>query len=576
MLQLARNFQKLPKKARNGIGAILFGIGGGGIAALFHITVHRIDHAGLRHFAEMNTWSFVLWSFVIVMTGSLIAGFLLGKFCPDAAGSGIPQLKLAFWKEFGYIPWRVVWVKWIAGAISIGAGSSLGREGPSVQLAAGVASNLSGVLGAPKQKRRSAAAAGAAAGLAAAFNTPLAAITFVLEEIVEDLNNSRFLGNILLASVIGAFMVYALIGVNPAFIMPKMEFPDWYVYLLAPIVAAVATLVGAFFQKTTLGLRLACRNVFSPIPVWLRPAVGGLVTWAIGVTVFLNTGSLGVFGLGYEDLTAALNNELPWKLAGILLGAKLIATICCYGFGGCGGIFAPTLFFGAMCGAFLGGGLGYILPMSSTDQIALAVVGMTSCMTAVVRAPITAILMVFEMTHQFSLVPALMLGALVCEGVVYLVSRRNFYEEALLQDGHELEHIMPPRDLRSWRQLPVSVIAKGEAACVTERDPEVLRRLIETKPYERFPLVEDGKYLGVLSRDEIRLALKEERIPIPVEAPQCARNSAIKDIQLKLIESPLGIVIVTDRSIGGKPLGVITLHDLLRAEASLSEKSVDD
>ena len=369
-------------------------------------------------------------------------------------------------------------------------------------------------------------------------------------------------------------MVYALVGVNPAFIMPRMGFPDWYVYLMAPIVAGAGALIGAFFQKATLGLRGACRNVFAPIPVWLRPAIGGIITWGIGVTVFLNTGSLGVFGLGYEDLTAALNNELPWKLAGLLLVTKLIATICCYGFGGCGGIFAPTLFFGAMCGAFLGGGLGYIFPMTSTDQIALAVVGMTSCMTAVVRAPITAILMVFEMTHQFSLVPALMLGALVCEGVVYLLSRKNFYEEALIQDGHELEHIMPPRDLRSWRQLPVSVIAKSSASVVTDRDTETLKEILETKPYERFPLVEDGRLMGTLTRDEIRSALKEERIPVPVDTPTCTRSSMIKDIQLKLIESPVGMVIVMDRN-NNSLLSVVTLHDLLRAEASLSERSDD-
>jgi CIC family chloride channel protein len=182
--------------------------------------------------------------------------------------------------------------------------------------------------------------------------------------------------------------------------------------------------------------------------------------------------------------------------------------------------------------------------------------------------------MVFEMTHQFSLVPALMLGALVCEGVVYLLSRKNFYEEALIQDGHELEHIMPPRDLRSWRQLPVSVIAKSSAAVVTDRDPETLKAILETKPYERFPLVEDGRLKGTLSREEIRSALKEDRIPVPVDTPTCTRSSMIKDIQLKLIESPVGMVIVMDRN-NNSLLSVVTLHDLLRAEASLSERTDD-
>src|SRR5208283_5479888 len=193
-------------------------------------------------------------SFGVIVTTSLLVGYLLNTFCREASGSGIPQLKLAFWKDFGVVPWRVVWVKFLAGVLSIGGGCSLGREGPSVQLAGGLASNLAGVLGEAKQSRRLAAAAGAGAGLAAAFNTPLAAVVFVLEEIIGDLN-SRLLGGVLLASVIGALVVHGFIGKQPAFALTGVESPAWLVYVLTPVIAAAGALIGVVFQKWTLALR---------------------------------------------------------------------------------------------------------------------------------------------------------------------------------------------------------------------------------------------------------------------------------------------------------------------------------
>ena len=157
-------------------------------------------------------------------------------------------MKLAFWKDFGYVPIRVAWVKFIAGALTVGGGASLGREGPTVQLAGGLSSQLAGRLGVAKNGRRLASAAGAAAGLAAAFNAPLASITFVLEEMIEDLN-SRMLGGILYAAVLGALVVQAFLSNRPAFDLPQIaEVPTWRGYLLAPVGAVFASLVGVVFQ----------------------------------------------------------------------------------------------------------------------------------------------------------------------------------------------------------------------------------------------------------------------------------------------------------------------------------------
>ena len=141
---------RIPARARPVVVTVVLGLAAGLAAVLFHLAIHLIFHQGLERLAEASIPTFLIGSFLIVAATSAISGWLLTRFCPDAAGSGIPQLKLAFWKDFGYVPWRVVWVKFIGGALSVGGGSSLGREGPSVQLAGGLTSQLSGFLGTAK------------------------------------------------------------------------------------------------------------------------------------------------------------------------------------------------------------------------------------------------------------------------------------------------------------------------------------------------------------------------------------------------------------------------------------------
>lgn len=533
----------------------------------FQLGINALYRAGILRLSHASPVVFVLGSLLIIVSTSLLVGYLLTSFSPEARGSGIPQLKLSFWKDFGFVPWRVVWVKYVAGVLSIGGGCSLGREGPSVQLAGGVASNLAGLFGVAKQHRRLAAAAGAAAGLAAAFNTPLAAVTFVLEEIIADLN-SRLLGGVLLASVIGAFVVHGLIGKQPAFAITGVESPGWLVYVLTPWVGAVAALIGVVFQKWTMALRKK-RKHFQGVPAWARPALGGVITWALGSAVFLETGHLGVFGLGYDDLSSGLSLNLGWKLAVVLLGAKLVATVFCYGLGGCGGIFSPTLFLGGMCGVCLAGLGALALPLNGPDQLTLAVVGMSACLGAVVRAPVTGILIVFEMTHEFSLVPALMLGALVSQAISRKMNRHSFYEEILVQDGHELEHVIPPRDLQTWQQLPVSAIANFQPVVIRNLEPNEVQQFLRSHPYQRFPVVVNGVARGMLLRKEAEASLADQRAPKCEPMVTCLPNQTIRDLQRLLIESTALAVVVVDKP-DGNVLGLVTLHDLLRAEISMS------
>lgn len=575
----SRYLRKLPKRTQTIVLTCIYGLFAGLAAVLFHLIIQGVFRITFQNFASIGPKTFVIGSFFTIVISSLGVGLLLTRFCPGASGSGIPQLKLAFWKDFGSAPWRVVWVKFVAGVLSIGGGCSLGREGPSVQIASGVAANLAGILGEPKQHRRHAAAAGAAAGLAAAFNTPLAAITFVLEEIIQDMN-SRILGSILLASVLGAFVVHGLIGKQPAFEIAAVSSPDWQVYILIPIVAAAAALIGIVFQKTTLALRNR-RKRFDRIPPWLRPTIGGLITWVLGVSVFLITsrpgqpGSLGVFGVGYEDLSKALTETIDWRIAGLLLVTKLIATFACYGFGGCGGIFSPTLFLGGMCGIFITGLFGQVFDLETSAYVLLAVVGMSACLGAVVRAPVTGILIVFEMTHEFTLVPALMLGALISSAISRRLSPENFYEAILLQDGHNLDHVIPPRDLRSWQQLPVSAIATFKVVSATDLDHNAIKELLRQYPYQRFPVIEEGQLKGILTRTHASEALESHSPPRIEKAISCIPTETIRELQFRLIESTTGFVTVLDRK-DGKMIGLVTLHDLLRAEVSITKESTDE
>jgi len=565
---MRRILEKMPERVRLPLMSAIYGVAGGLAAVAFMLTVNKLFGLVWHRLSTLEPLAFVLSSFCVVALSSIASGLLMTKIRPDAAGSGIPQLKAAYWKDLGAVSFRAVLVKFIGGVLALAGGASLGREGPTVFMAGGLSSNLAGWLGVPYRRRRHAAASGAAAGLAAAFNTPLAAISFVLEEILGDLN-SRLLGSVVLASVCGAFVVYALVGSQPSFAMPCVDAPSWNMYLVVPAAALLGSLAGVVFQRGALDLRLKMRQM-TALPAWLRPFSGGLVTWAIGCTVYLTCHRLGVFGLGYDDLSDALLHGIGWKVAATLAVAKILATVASYGTGGCGGIFSPTLFIGAMCGFFTAGVAKHWLPLTGADELVLAATGMSACFGAVVRAPFTAILMIFEMTHQFGLVPALMLGTLISQAVARLAGHSNFYDEVLLQDGHEIHKIAPPQDLTGWHNLPVSVLANKKPVAITSLAPAALKAALAKHPYRCFPVVIDGALRGVATRDVIGHALSLGSKPELAAPVVFLANQTLQEVEPQMIESTAGLFLVAQAE-GDPPTGVFTLHDLMRAQAALLE-----
>lgn len=418
-------------------GTAVIGLAAGLAAVAFHHAMLWLADGMVLLPAKWPVWQFV--PFVIVgMTGAAFAtGLMMKRWAPDAPGSGIPQVKAAYHGGRLDFSWRLILVKFFGGALSIGTGSSLGREGPTIHIGAAIASKVANLLREDPAAKANAVCAGSAAGLAAAFSSPLAGVTLVLEEIAGGKNQNKFAGRALLAAALASSVVYALTdGAASLPIGPDLPM-NWRVLWLSPVVAVVAGGAGLVFQRVTLSLR--ARSKKSPLPGPAKLALGTAAAGLIAVAAFLLTGRLGVFGLGEEDMLSALNNRITWQVAAVLLVAKIAATSLCYGPGGCGGIFAPIIFFGAMAGVFVHGLLAPVLHLTAADQTLLALVGMTACLGAVVRAPITSILIVIEMTWQIHVLPALMVAAVISVFLNRTFFAGNFYDEALRQDGVVIE-----------------------------------------------------------------------------------------------------------------------------------------
>jgi chloride channel protein, CIC family len=568
---LVEYIRKIPIELRTYVLPIIYGTLGGSAAVAFQkatTVLFTILWEQPAHQTAART--FVVNSLITILGASIVAGLILTYVSLDAAGSGIPQVKVAFWRDFGFMPIRVVIAKFFAGIIAIGGGCSLGREGPTVHIAGALASNVAGWLGVAKQGRRPALLAGSAAGLAAAFNTPLSAITFVLEEIIEDLNNRAFLAQVLVASVTATFVCHVFLGDTPAFAIPSIGRFSALLYLLVIPTAALAGLAGAIFQKVTLAWRERIKRL-DRIPFLLKPAVGAFLNWVLGISVFLFIAKIGVFGLGYGDLERMLQGDMSGSQAGILLIAKLAATIAVYAWGGAGGIFSPTLFFGAAAGLAFADLCGRALHLGTNDRIALTVAGMSACLGAVVRAPITSILIVFEMTHQFAFVPLLMIGALTSQAVSRALCRVNFYSEIIERDGVELEQHMPALSFASFQNRPVSAIANFSPVFARSTSREELERLCAETPYQQFPVVVDGKLTGTISREAVSSGNGSNIDVKPVETINA--RSTIKEAVAQMVEKSVNhlVIVSVSETFENTPIGIVTLHDILRLQNRMSD-----
>ncbi|MEO7274277.1 MAG: chloride channel protein [Vicinamibacterales bacterium] len=368
--------------------------------------------------------------FLTPVVVSLVTGFLLVKVFPDARGSGVPQTKAAVHLHGGEIAARVPIGKFLTGVLCISSGHSMGREGPSVQIGAGIASTIGRWLRLPPERLRDLVPVGAAGALAAAFNTPVAAVLFTLEEILGDLNAS-LLGSTVIASVASVVVERSILGNEPLFRVPiyHLEHPaELLAYAGLGVVGGILSLL--FSQAL-----LRSRALFKRLPAstrMLQPAMGGAV---IGLLIIL---SPAVMGVGYEYVDRALNGGLVLNTLLFLCGLKMIATIVSYSSGNAGGIFAPSLYIGAMAGGALGTLVHRFAPFPTAEPGAYALVGMGTLFAGIIRAPMTSVFMIFEITQDYQILVPLMVANLLS----FIIARRfqpePVYHALLQQDGIHL------------------------------------------------------------------------------------------------------------------------------------------
>ena len=547
-----------------GLGAIVFRW----LIALFH---NLTFNNGVVH---LDSWFLPL----VMAAGGLTVGLLVYFFAQEARGHGVPEVMLAVAAEGGRIRGRVALIKSLASSICIGTGGSAGREGPIVQIGSALGSALGQKLHLPDKKIALMVACGASAGIAATFNAPVAGVFFSLEVILREFATSSF-SYVVLSSVTASVVGRALLGNDPAFVSPSysVRHPgELFFYrglgLLCAIVGYAYSRILYAFEDFFDGLRL-----YTP----LKPAIG-----AAAVGLLALAGIPQVMGVGYDTITQALNGDLTVKLMLLLVLGKLLATSLTLGSGGSGGVFAPSLFMGAMLGGCYGSLAQWLAPGIVGSPGGYALVGMSALFAASAHAPITAILILFELTGDYRLILPLMFATVLSTMVAKALGRDSIYTIKLLRRGIDLEkeHGLP--------RNPMLSIAVGEVMCTDYDTVEMDLPLVElAERFNRtgrhgFAVVERGQLRGIVTLKDLEYArlravfpLAERRVrdiaTLRYESvcPQDSLHTALR-IMGRLAVGRIPVVEATGSS---NLVGILRRDDIIRAyDKALQEQPLSD
>lgn len=420
-----------------GLGAIGFRYLIEGFTWLF---AGHSDPSALGHFS--NPHLAFLGPFVVLVVpvlGGLLYGPLVYRFAPEARGHGVPEVMLAVHSNEGRIRGRVPIVKSLASAICIGAGGSVGREGPIVQIGSAIGSALGQARNLAAEDTRLLVACGAAGGIGATFNAPIAGVFFALELILRRWDTRAF-GLVILAGVVATAVGRVAFGAEAFLALPPFQLVSDWEYGLYALLGVLGAVVGVAFIRVLYGMEDLADRIWRG-PAWLRPAVGGVL---LGLVLLVLPQ---MYGVGYPVLEGAIGGQYVFgALIAFLLG-KILATSLTMAIGGSGGVFAPSLFIGAMLGSAYGVGAHDLLPGATASAGAYGLVGMAAVFAAAGRAPITAVLIVFELTGDYAIILPLMLAVVVATGLSHLLSADSIYTLKLRRRGIDIErpaHPVPP------------------------------------------------------------------------------------------------------------------------------------
>jgi CIC family chloride channel protein len=484
------------------------------------------------------------WILLVPAGGGLVVGLIVYFFAREAKGHGVPEVMEAVALRHGVIRPRVVLAKMFASAVCIASGGSVGREGPIVQIGSAFGSAVGQFFRVSQGRLRTLVGCGAAAGISATFNAPIACAIFSLEIILSDFRMVQF-SPIVISSVLAAVVSRHFLGDFPAFIVSEYQLISPWELLTYTALGLIGGMVAVAYTKTIY----FCEDSFDKIkiPSYLKAALGGFVIGCIAL-LFPE-----IFGVGYETITSALMGQMVWKALLLLLLVKLVATSITLGSGGSGGIFAPSLFLGAMVGGLMGTGFHHFFPEYTAESGAYAIVGMGAVVAAATHAPITAILIIFELTSDYKIVLPLMLACIISTLVAVKMQRESIYTLKLIRRGI---NIFLGREKNILKSILVKDIMDREVQLVSENTP--IAKLIElatNSTHSCFFVQDDsGDLVGVIDEMSMRQAL--------------ASSQYLRDVFIAediTSTGDLDALPVVDSSDPRKVIGIIELHSAIAA-----------
>ena len=492
--------------------------------------------------------------------GSLGVGYLLYRYFPNARGSGVPQTKAALYAREGRITLRTVLGKFFCTSATLASGIPLGREGPSVQVGAGIGSVLGRLLGMRTEQVKKLVPVGAAAAIAAAFNTPLAAVLFALEEIVGDLN-APVIGAVVLASATAWMVLRLCLGDHPLFKVPQYQLVHPAEFAVYAVLGVAGGVVSAAFTKLLLDMR----KWFLRLPkktAWFQPVAGGLLVGLIGWFVPQ------VLGVGYGFVGDALNGKMAFNLMVLLVVLKLLAVTTSYASGNAGGIFGPALFIGAMLGGTVGTAAHHFFPAYTALPGAYALVGMGAVFAGIVRAPMTSVLMIFEMTQDYAVIVPLMIANMVSLFIASQLQHEPIYEALAVQDGI---HLPTAKTRQRPGQQQLVRVMHSATELLLPAEITVREALDRIRPTDlRTWLVTDPQGVaGVInfSRLEQELAESPDKklgdLVDPLNFPHVHPDQGLDLALERMGANQIEILPVVNRADVHKLEGIVTLRDVL-------------
>lgn len=546
--------------------AIIVGLAGGFGAVGFRYLINFFQSISYGSDGNMlEIVGSIPWYFRILIPtlGGLVVGPLVYFWAREAKGHGVPEVMEAVALKSGLIRKRLVIIKSLASAICIGTGGSVGREGPIVQIGSAIGSTIGQIFKASADRMRTLVGCGAAAGIAATFNAPIAGSMFALEIVLGDFGLATF-SPIVISSVIATAVSRHFLGDAPAFIVPAYELVSAWEFPIYIILGLFCALVAVTFTKTLY----RAEDIFDGLkfPEYLKAVIGGVI---LGVTSLLFPQILGV---GYGAIDLSLGQSYAWWLMLVLVVCKILATSITIGSGGSGGIFAPSLFIGAMAGGFFGTIVHDLFPSITASPGAYSIVGMGAVVSATTHGPLTALLMLFEMTGDYKIILPLMITCIISTLVGRNLLKESIYTLKLLRRGINLEE---GKEVNVLKSIKVSGVMNTEVETITEAlGLERLAEIISKSKYNSFPVVSDGnKLTGILSFFDYNEAIFDENLKGLVVAKDIATSDVVTittDDNLynaleKITFKDFSILPVVSPDDPTKLTGVLTRRDIMGA-----------